>query len=182
MSGDGVGVSLLIRSWWRFLVGGKLGPYHPTPNRIVHRMIAFSKPRRGEKLLDIGCGDGRLVIQAAKEFGLLAKGIEIDKELALIARKSIENEGLSHLCEIVHGDAENCIDLRDIDIVCLYLSDKGNAMVREKIVEEWQKRDKRDLRVVSFTFPIQDLSPKLSEKVDGVEMFLFDKSSIKCRS
>jgi SAM-dependent methyltransferase len=102
-----------------------------TPQFVVEAILKVLKPRTDEVLFDIGCGDGRVVITAAKVYGCRAVGIEIDPEVAKIAKRRVKEAGVEKLVKIVVGDATK-MSLKNADIVYMYLfPDVMRAMAGE---------------------------------------------------
>src|SRR5436190_19636036 len=83
--------------------GGKLAPYYPTPETIVQKMLQLGGLKAGEKVFDLGSGDGRIVIMAAEKFHANAVGIELDKELFKQSSDRIQKLKLK-TARIINGD------------------------------------------------------------------------------
>src|SRR3989344_525679 len=112
-----------------------IADYAPSPIRIVHKMLEFSRIKKGEMLYDIGSGDGRVVVEAARIYGVNCKGIEINPKLAEISRNKGDRLGLADLVGIVNGDIFD-FDLRDADVVTGYLSPLAMELIEPKIFSE----------------------------------------------
>ncbi|MEJ7606013.1 MAG: class I SAM-dependent methyltransferase [Bryobacteraceae bacterium] len=82
----------------------KLAPYYPSPPSIVQRMLEMGGLKPGEKMFDLGSGDGRIVIMAAAKFKANATGIEFDESLYKQSSEEIRKQGLNSTARIVHGD------------------------------------------------------------------------------
>src|ERR1043166_7370360 len=82
----------------------KLAPYYPTPETIVARMLEFGGLKAGEKMFDLGSGDGRIVIMAAQKFHADAVGVELDKDLCRQSMARIQKLGLEKSAHIINGD------------------------------------------------------------------------------
>src|SRR5213593_4179215 len=82
----------------------KLAPYYPTPETIVQKMLQLGGLKAGEKMFDLGSGDGRIVIMAAQKFHADAVGIELDKDLAARSAADIVKLGLQKNARIINGD------------------------------------------------------------------------------
>ena len=80
-------------------------PFVPTPMNVVDQMLELAEVKKGEVVYDLGSGDGRIVIRAAKKFGVKAVGIEMDSLLLKKARKDAKAAGVSHLVEFRAEDA-----------------------------------------------------------------------------
>ena len=138
---------------------GQLAPFDPTPHEVVERMLALANVRSGETLYDLGAGDGRVVIAAAKKYRIKAVGYEIDPGLAKLARENVHKHGLEKLVEIRQRDFLSA-DLSSASVVTLYLSYDGNLALRSKLMREL----KPGARVVSYTFDMAEWQPKIAEQ------------------
>src|SRR5512133_236753 len=84
--------------------GTKLAPYYPTPETIVEKMLQLGGLKAGEKMYDLGSGDGRIVVMAAQKFHAEAYGIELDKDLCRQSMARIRKLGLEMNAHIINGD------------------------------------------------------------------------------
>src|SRR5580692_261822 len=84
--------------------GEKLAPYYPTPESIVDRMLELVQLKAGEKMFDLGSGDGRIVIMAAQKYRANATGIELDADLVQSSTAKIHQLGLDKTAHIIYGD------------------------------------------------------------------------------
>ncbi|MGI9597780.1 MAG: SAM-dependent methyltransferase, partial [Acidimicrobiales bacterium] len=101
-------------------LGADLGIFLGTPPALIGPLLEFAGLRRGETVIDLGCGDGRVLIEAADRFGCSARGYETDRDLVDRARAAAEQAGVGQLVEVIHGDAmEAPID--DADVVFAFL-------------------------------------------------------------
>jgi len=138
--------------------------FFPTPEEVVEKMLELADVKEGDVLYDLGCGDGRVLIKAAKERKVRGVGIEIKAEVAEEAKKRVAKEGLEGLVKIVHGDIFQ-EDVSEATVVYLYLTTELNAQLRPKLEREL----KRGTRVVSHQFEIPGWSAVKTEGV--VDMF-----------
>src|ERR1700726_4933368 len=83
--------------------GEKLAPYYPTPETIVERMLEFGELKAGEKMFDLGSGDGRIVIMAARKYHADATGVELDNDLVIQSSAKIKQLGLQQTSRIIYG-------------------------------------------------------------------------------
>src|SRR2546423_6019086 len=84
--------------------GEKIAPYYPTPETIVEKMLQLGGLKAGERMFDLGSGDGRIVIMAAKRFHAQAVGVELDKDLSVRSTAEIVKLGLQKNARIINGD------------------------------------------------------------------------------
>ncbi len=139
----------------------KLAPYYPTPETIVERMLLLGGLRAGEKIFDLGSGDGRIVIMAAQKFHADAVGVEIDPDLCRQSQARIAKLGLEKSARIIHGDllAQN---YGSADLVTVYLlPDSINGKVEPLL----DRQLKKGARVVAHDFEFRAWTP---EKVENI--------------
>jgi hypothetical protein len=103
-----------------------LGVYSPTPDVVVEAMLALAGVTTTDVVYDLGCGDGRLVVTAARQFGARAVGVEQDPDRADLARTRAQSAGVSDRVRIDVGDLRS-VDLGDASVVCLYLAPSAYA-------------------------------------------------------
>lgn len=158
---------LWLGTWARFILGQRLGPFVPTPPHVASRLLRLAGLNRGDVLVDLGCGDGRVVSAAVKAGAKKAVGYEIDSRLVEAARENVKALGAA--AEIRQQDALTA-DLSDADVVVLYLSETGNG----KLLPGLERSLAAGSRVVSFTFPVPGREPSQTAVVDGITLYLYD--------
>lgn len=104
--------------------------YEPTPPEIVDKMLEFAETHAGDVLYDLGCGDGRIVIHAARRYGIRAVGIELDSALLAQARDAARRHSVEHLVTLLRRDART-VDLSPATLVTLYLPWTANLHLRD---------------------------------------------------
>jgi protein-L-isoaspartate O-methyltransferase len=139
----------------------RLAPYYPTPEIIVEKMLQMGGLKAGEKIFDLGSGDGRIVILAARKFQAQATGIELDGDLASQSADRIKSLGLQKTARIIRGDILKQ-DMSSADLVTVYLLPTAMAKVRPLL----EKQLKRGARVVAHDFEISDWTPERIEQID----------------
>jgi SAM-dependent methyltransferase len=137
---------------------GRLAPFDPTPQEVVERMLTLAAIQKGDLVYDLGAGDGRVVITAAKKYGVKAVGYELDPGLVKLARENVRKQGVEKLVEIREQDFMS-VDLSPATVVTLYLSQDGNLALRSKLLRELRP----EARVVSYTFDMGDWQPRIVE-------------------
>lgn len=140
---------------------GKIVPYVPTPQKVVDRMLALAQVKKGDVVYDLGSGDGRIVITAAKKYGVKAIGFEIDPERIKESQENIKKAGVGHLVEIRRQDIRT-VDLSRASVLTMYLLPDVNMMMRPKIWKEM----KPGSRVVSHDFDMGDWKPLKTETIE----------------
>lgn len=138
----------------------KIVPFVPTPQEIVERMLEIAQVKKGDVVYDLGSGDGRIVITAAKKYGVKAVGFEIDPDLIKQSRESIKKAGLGHLAEIRDQDILTA-DLSPASVVTMYLLPEVNLQLRPNV---WRQL-KPGSRVVSHDFDMGDWKPLKTESL-----------------
>ena len=136
----------------------QLAPFDPTPQEVVERMLALTAVKKGDVIYDLGSGDGRILITAAKKYGVRGVGFEIDPGLVKLARENARKQGVEKLVEIRQQDFLTA-DLSPATVVTLYLSQDGNLAVRQHLMNQLRS----GARVVSYTFDMGDWQPKIAE-------------------
>jgi predicted RNA methylase len=131
-----------------------VAPFVPSPLPVIQRMLQLAELKPGEVLFDLGAGDGRTVIMAAKTFSARAVGVELREDLAKKALSTIHDNGLADRVTIVNGDMFN-VNLTSADVVFLYLTTSANEKVRPKLETELKK----GVRVVSHDYEIVGWKP-----------------------
>ncbi|AEM39575.1 RNA methylase [Pyrolobus fumarii 1A] len=132
-------------------------PYVPTPPGVARKMLELAGAGPDDIVYDLGCGDGRILITAVKEFGVKrAVGVEIRRELVQEARKKIAAEGLSDRIEIIHGDMFE-VDISEASIVTLFLL----TSVNDELAPKLEKELSPGTRVVSHEFQITSWRPSV---------------------
>ncbi len=126
----------------------------PTPPQVVDRMLSVARVGRGDVLYDLGCGDGRIVIEAAKRFGTRGVGIDIDPQRIAEARANARAAGVEHLVQFRNADLFET-DFSEATVVTLYLLPSLNVKLRPKLWKELR----RGARVVSHDFDMGDWKP-----------------------
>ena len=140
----------------------KLAPYVASPDRVVDRMLEMATIKPGETLIDLGCGDGRILIAAVERYKAKAIGVEISPELVAQATTRIKREGLTEQARVVQGDLLEA-DLTGADIVTIYLESSLNRQLRPRL----EKFLKPGARVVSHDYAIPGWKPTKVDKSDG---------------
>ena len=138
----------------------KLAPFVPTPQRVVDLMLAMAEVTKDDVVYDLGSGDGRIVITAAKKYGAKGVGYEIDEHLIREARENARKAGVSHLVEFRSEDLMTA-DLSPATVVTLYLLPEANLMLRPRLLSQLRV----GARVVSHDYDMGDWKPLRVEEV-----------------
>jgi protein-L-isoaspartate O-methyltransferase len=139
----------------------KAAPYFPTPETIVTRMLRLGGLKHGEKMFDLGSGDGRIVIMAAEKFKADATGIEIDDALWKRSSDRIRELGLEKRARIIHGDIFRQ-DYSAADLLTVYLLPESN----DKLQPLLERQLKKGARVVSHDFGFSGWTPEKVVDID----------------
>jgi tRNA G37 N-methylase Trm5 len=139
---------------------GKIVPYVPTPQEVVDRMLELAQVKKGDVVYDLGSGDGRIVITAAKKYGVKAIGFEIDPERIKESTENIKKAGVGDLVEIRQQDIRS-VDLSPASVLTMYLLPEVNLMIRPNI---W-KQMKPGSRIVAHDFDMGDWKPLKTENI-----------------
>jgi SAM-dependent methyltransferase len=131
-----------------------LAPYVPTPQDVVERMLDLAGVTKNDVVYDLGCGDGRIVITAAKKYGARGVGIDFDPERIAESRANAEKAGVTKLVEFRQQDAMT-VDVSPATVVTLYLLSASNLKLRPLLTREL----KPGSRIVSHAFSMGDWAP-----------------------
>ena len=136
-----------------------LAPYVPSPPEVVDRMLALAGVTRNDVVYDLGCGDGRIPIAAAKKYGARGVGIDIDPQRIEEARANARAAGVEHLVEFRLDDVM-IADVSPASVVTLYLLTSSNAKLRPMLTKTLRPGS----RIVSHAFSMGAEWP--ADKVD----------------
>lgn len=126
----------------------------PTPPSAVEAMLKLAEPHPGETLYDLGCGDGRIVIAAARRWGVRGLGVDIDPDLIARSREKARAAGVDHLVRFEQANIFET-DIKDADIVALYLLTWINVSLRPRLLEQLRPGS----RVVAHQFGMDEWPP-----------------------
>ena len=126
----------------------------PTPQAVVDRMLELAELKPGDVLYDLGCGDGRIVVTAAKKYGVRAIGVDIDPLRVAESRHNVRTNGVSGLVKILKADIFT-LDFSDATVVTLYLLPELNVRLMPKLAQL-----KPGARVISFEFDMAGAKPE----------------------
>ena len=132
-----------------------LAPFVASPQNIVTSMLQLAELKKGETLFDLGCGDGRIIMEAAQKFGARAVGVELDEGHYRECLAKIKEIHLENMVEVIHGNLLD-VDLKKADVVTLYLLTSANDRVRPNLERDLKKGS----RVVSHDFTITGWTTK----------------------
>jgi SAM-dependent methyltransferase len=136
--------------------------YVPTPNNVVAEMLRLTAVTKKDVVYDLGCGDGRLVIAAAKRYGARGVGIDIDPQRISESRANARQAGVTDRVQFLQQDLFET-DIHEATVVTLYLLPKLNVQLRPKLL-----RDLRPgTRVVSHDFDMAEWQPDQTVQVKG---------------
>ena len=135
-----------------------IAPFVPSPDPVIKQMLQLAGLKPGEVLFDLGAGDGRSVIMAAKSFGARAVGVELREDLTKKALSTITENGLADKVTMVNGDMFT-VNISPADVVFLYLTTSANEKIRPKMEAEL----KQGVRVISHDYEITGWEPEKIE-------------------
>ena len=161
---------LLVHSWPR----QSLAPYVPTPDDVVDRMLTFAEVTKNDVVYDLGCGDGRIPIAAARKYGARGVGIDIDPRRIEESKANARAAGVEQLVEFRLGDVLEA-DVSPATVVTLYLLGSGNAAVRPILTKQLRP----GARIVSHAFsmgptwPADRIDRFTTERGDEITLYLW---------
>jgi SAM-dependent methyltransferase len=142
--------------------------YVPTSGGVTDAMLKLAEVTPSDVVYDLGSGDGRIVIAAAKKYGARGVGIELDPELIKTATKNARKAGVADKVTFIQADLFKA-DLSDATVVTLYLSNSINR----RIASILQRQLKPGARIVSHRFDMGDWKPEADVRLEGTHVYLW---------
>lgn len=141
-------------------------PYVPTPQPVVEEMLKLAAVTKTDVVYDLGSGDGRIVITAAKQYGARGVGVDIDSERVNEANLNAVQAGVADRVKFLQQDLFKT-DLKEASVVTLYLLPAVNLKLRPKLLSEL----KPGTRVVSHSFDMGDWKPERTVQIQGSNIY-----------
>ncbi len=167
---SGLAGSLAVASGASFAQEGRRTPdviYVPTPQEVVDGMLKLARVGKNDVVYDLGCGDGRIVVSAAR-MGARAVGIDVDPIRIREAAENIRVAGVGDRAKLIEGDLF-ATDISEATVVTLYLLSRLNLKLRPKLLKELRP----GTRIVSHAFDMDDWKPQRSESVGSSTIYLW---------
>src|SRR3954462_9196381 len=142
--------------------------YVPTPPDVVEEMLKIADVKKADVLYDLGSGDGRIAVTAAKRFGIRAYGIDIDPQRIAEANDNARRNGVSHLVQFRREDLFKA-DFREATVVTLYLLPDLNVKLRPRLLAELAP----GTRIVSHQFDMGSWQPERKLELNGRTIYLW---------
>ena len=139
----------------------------PTPDEIVERMLRMAQTTANDYVIDLGAGDGRIAIAAAKKFGARSTGIEYNPDMVKLSQKNAEKEGVSGKVKFMQADIF-VTDFSQATVLTMYLLPNLNLKLRPTVLAM-----KPGTRVVSHSFTMDDWQPDETSSLDGRSAYLW---------
>lgn len=139
----------------------------PTPQSVVDRMLSMAEVKAGDVLYDLGCGDGRIVVTAARRYGIRAMGFDLDPRRVAESIANVKSNNVEHLVTIKQADVFT-VDLTPASVVTLYLLPSLNVRLMPQL-----EKLKPGSRIVSHDFDMKGARPVQTETVaaEGEEVY-----------
>jgi ribosomal protein L11 methylase PrmA len=142
--------------------------YVPTPQEVVDAMLKVASVTSKDTVYDLGCGDGRIVVTAARVYGAHGVGVDIDPQRVAEANANVKAAGVGDKVRIIEGDLFE-VDLTPATVVTLYLLPQLNLKLQPKLFKEL----KPGTRIVSHAFDMGDWKPEQQLEVDDRKVFFW---------
>lgn len=143
-------------------------PFVPTPMSVVRGMLETAKVTKNDLVIDLGCGDGRIVVMAASEFGARAIGYDLDPQRIGEANANAETAKVAGRVKFIEKDLFEA-DIKDATVVTLYLL----PSVNEKLMPRLMGELKPGTRIVSHSFRMGQWTPDVTKDVDGRTIYMW---------
>lgn len=144
-------------------------PYVPTPPPIVEAMLKLGNVRPSDFVIDLGCGDGRIVIMAAEKFGARGMGFDLNPQRIAEARENAQKAGVADRVEFIEKNLFEA-DVSKATLVTLYLLPDVNLRLRPKLLRELRT----GARIVSHSFDMGDWKPDKKIEVNGKTLYFWE--------
>jgi precorrin-6B methylase 2 len=146
---------------------GKDVVWVPTPDEVVVRMLTMAQTKPDDFVVDLGAGDGKIAIAAAKKFGAKSLGVEYNPDMVAFAQKNMKAAGVIGKAQIIHGDIF-ATDFTQATVLTMYLLPSLNMRLRPQILAL-----RPGTRVVTHAFTMEDWEPDESSDVDGRRVYFW---------
>ena len=143
-------------------------PFVPTSQALVIEMLKLANVTKADTVYDLGCGDGRIVITAAKQFGAHGVGVDINPERIQEANENARRAGVADKVKFIEGDLFTA-DIHPATVMTLYLLPNVNMKLRPRLWKEL----KPGTRVVSHSFDMEDWAPDKEVDSNGSRLYLW---------
>lgn len=142
--------------------------YDPSPPRVVRAMLELAEVNENDLVYDLGSGDGRIPITAARDFGARAVGIEIDPKLIALATENAQKAGVADRVQFRNEDLFEA-DISDATVVTLFLNPQANRRLRSKLFAELRP----GVRVISHWHDMDDWQPDRTVQIERRPIYLW---------
>jgi len=159
--------------WSAFLGAG----WEPTSGRKVRRMLEMSEAGPSDDVYDLGSGDGRIIVEAARTFGARAVGVEADPFRVLYSKISVASRNLRDRVKVVWGNFFR-VDLKEATIVTLFLTQGTNRRLKPKLLAEL----KPGTRVVSSVWTFDDWAPAARDPQNKLTLYVVPEGRMQART
>jgi len=146
---------------------GKDVVWVPTPDEVVERMLNAAQTKPEDYVIDLGAGDGKIAIAAAKKFGARSLGVEYNPDMVALAQRNAQAAGVQGKAQIVQGDIFTT-DFTQATVLTMYLLPSLNMKLRPQILAM-----RPGTRVVTHAFNMEDWEPDEASDVDGRRVYLW---------
>jgi len=147
-------------------------PWHPLMPGTIREILDFAEIKSGEKIYDLGSGDGRVLIQAAQQYGAVGVGLEIDPLKVWVSKKLARLSGVTDRVQIERKNF-NDFDFRDADVIYVYLTHQALDRLIPKILPYL----KPSTRIVSYRFCLRNRQPSKTNDKQNLFMYRLDKGT-----
>jgi SAM-dependent methyltransferase len=147
--------------------------YVPTSNGVADAMLKMANVGPSDVVYDLGSGDGRIPILAAKKFGARGVGVELDADLIRQSNRNAQKAGVTDKVRFIQEDLFKA-DLSDATVIAIYLSNSINMRLRERF-----EHLRPGTRIVSHRFTFGDWKPDAERRLEGTSIYLWTTASAK---
>lgn len=144
-------------------------PYVPTPYPVAEAMLKLANVKPGDFVIDLGCGDGRIVVMAAEKFGARGMGYDLNPQRIAEAKENAKKAGVADRVDFIEKNLFDA-DISRATVVTLYLLPEVNLRLRPKLLRELRA----GTRIVSHSFDMGDWKPEKKIEVNGKTLYFWE--------
>ena len=152
-----------------------MAPFNPSVEDVVNNALDLLQLDASHVLWDLGCGDGRLLVEACKRHQCTAVGVEYDKKLCIASKKRAEEAGVAQSIDIIHDDIMN-VNFSSAQRMYMFLLPDGLKKLTPKIKQVLKNKN---ARIVTYAFSITELKPIEIRDHKGTKVYLYTQDSVE---
>ncbi len=160
-------------SWLKYYLptSSYVAPFHEAPSSAAYQLLRLGRVSSKDTVFDLGCGDGRLLINVFQRTRAKCVGYELDQGLVKEANANVSNAGLQKVIDICQMDARHAA-VENATVILMYLSHDGNL----KLYNALKARIQPGTRLLTLAFPVASLEPAVKSTAHGLDLYVYEHS------